>query len=323
MRSLSACSIAALLVCLGCSGGPSNFCTQGAASVCKPIMDCCTGAQREKQFGVENTDSIDWCVKDMTLTCETAYARQLYAVEKGTATYNSTKAQKCFDAYKRPGDQCTEYLETSPFTDACKDDPFEGKVATGGDCHWDFECSGNAFCSSAEKCTAYVNSGEDCTNGKKCNPDPEIRLTCTQGKCAAPKGLSEACLSSNECAKELYCETASTQPQCKTKLDTGTACTQDGECVSGDCLPGTCANGISCTSDSGCFGQGHCTHTPSTTCTVNSDCGRICSTSFKTCVNAADCTAADGTCGFDPCVSTCNGRVCASKPLELVDYCPL
>jgi hypothetical protein len=139
-------------------------------------------------------------------------------------------------------------------------------------------------------------------------------------------------MSSSECQEDLFCDlTALPMPICTTPMQAGSSCTSDAGCLSGDCVPGTCAvTQTSCYTDAQCNARcaddnsfcqlgfdyqcnisGVCNGNTSITCSG--------STANTTCVNAG----AGTTCLFNvACVpGDCVGDPVCTAPLFLVDYC--
>jgi hypothetical protein len=192
------------------------------------------------------------------------------AVASGDVKYDGAAASKCLSEIANRS--CDDLLQR---TSATCDAAVEGNVATGGECDFDFQCQGQAFC----KVTAGACPGA-CTDrqpaGSSCNDDDQCAdgLVCyeTTQACIAPVGDAQSCegASAPPCEPGYLCiggdEAAGTPGTCKPSDDafngavgeacsfqTGTLCSVNLACVIDDfaTLSGTCtakaAAGGTCT----------------------------------------------------------------------------
>lgn len=311
---------------VGCAGGSSappvdttTYCGKAAVVYCANMMACCTGEQRAAKVGEENVNDMAWCQHDMATSCEISMANTLWAKEKGTVSYDESKATSCIDAMKKPEKACYAVADTAPWTDACKDPAFTGTVAADGECHWTFECQKGSTCDGG-KCKAPPAENE------KCSSTCAEGLYCKASKCVKLLASGAVCTSTYECEANLYCglpTATATEKKCQALKAQGDACTADSECDSGDCGSGACStDGSSCTSDLSC--DGTCKK-GGDTCYSDWSCSSYCEKSGKECYSDSECdTATSEQCVDDTCeTGKCNGRVCAAKPLKTYDYCSM
>jgi hypothetical protein len=182
------------------------------------------------------------------------------AVSAGEVKYDGLAARACLDEIAARS--CDALLERE--TEAC-DKAVEGNVAAGGECDFDFQCQGQAFCKITGSacpgaCTNRQPAGSSCTDDDHCADG----LVCSEqtSACTAPAGETEACegASAPPCAPGLLCigedETAGTPGSCKTassvfvaavgeacSFQTGPLCVSSAACTIDDLatLSGTCA----------------------------------------------------------------------------------
>lgn len=310
---LSACALyaATSASCFALFGSADGYCAERASVICRNMFQCCTSRQIETVVGEENVNDEGKCRRDMEIACRDSYARQLYAVDEGTAIFNKETATKCFDAYNRPDGRCVVMAEKSPIVEACQESPFEGQQGAGEECNWDFECVVDAFCDNGT-CKALAKENESCAT-LRCADG----LYCNAGTCAKLKPAGAACTSASECAEDLYCD-----DECRALLGAGASCESHQQCASADCRTGTCSDGRPCTSSANC--EGTCAR-DGAACTTDYSCSQVCETSRNPCATSADCdTASSEPCVYDTCQpDTCSGRTCAPKALIEVNYCPL
>src|SRR5262249_15353610 len=137
-----------------------------------------------------------------------------------------------------PASSCATVEQMVPWTIACKDSPWVGTVATGGQCFYSFECanSGSSYCAPNQTCTALPTDGMPCAQLQGCAEG----FYCSGGTCRAQAGPGAPCTSVTQCMKDLFCDLSATMPTCQVLKGPGEACTGPQSCRAGQCLPGTC-----------------------------------------------------------------------------------
>lgn len=111
------------------------------------------------------------------------------AVDSGKAKYDGELAARCIDDIRnRSCDQLSNRLSAN-----C-DQAAEGSTPSGGDCSYDVECKGAAFCkfdaSCPGKCTERQPAGGGCEKSDHCQDG----LVCGDSQaCVKPKLTGEAC----------------------------------------------------------------------------------------------------------------------------------
>jgi hypothetical protein len=125
------------------------------------------------------------------------------AVASGKVTYDAAKARQCLDEIAAR--TCTEL--TQRLSETC-DQVAEGSVETGGECAFDFDCKGRAFCKldagCPGKCSALGAAGAGCSDDDHCQDG----LVCgSNSACVKPGAENEACGGGvePECAPTLFC----------------------------------------------------------------------------------------------------------------------
>ncbi len=184
----------------------------------------------------------------------------------------------------------------------------------------DPDCAGKP-CKFGGTCVALACSGatsEVCTDGV--DNDQDGKLDCADPDCS---GL--ACSDNDACTVGEHCVgttcTGATPKDCAAGLP---ACVMNAGCDAGTCLPaprpantGTCTDGLSCTLNDTCDGDGGCTGTPKECTPSNNPCLRAgCDETAGGCVLTLDLTAAcsdhDGCTEPDVCQSDAG---CAGTPI--------
>jgi hypothetical protein len=137
-------------------------------------------------------------------------------VKKQTVVVHEDKLQGCIDAFKAEG--CAMLTSRSP--KACTD-AIEGKVASGGECTFNSECAGDAYCKADTacpgKCSSREAAGSACTTDDACVSG----LMCHNTKCEQPVGNGAPCEGTAAgCEPNLMCVGAKTPPgTCKSSSD--------------------------------------------------------------------------------------------------------
>jgi hypothetical protein len=115
------------------------------AFTCKANFPTDAGVTFAEAFGANQTA----CYGDAAMYYDATKVQA--AINAGKITFDGNKAKTCIDGWKAP--VCTTYWNDGPNAPADCDSVMIGKVALGGACTIDFECSGDNYC-EASKCTA-------------------------------------------------------------------------------------------------------------------------------------------------------------------------
>lgn len=307
-----------------------NVCGEAAEVVCHNAFQCCVGEELESIFGVEITTTEKECRRDVELKCRQKYAKVFHSLESQRIALNLPRIKTCLTLALAPDDVCFPYESINQTADdvcdSVTEDMVQGLVAVDGACEFDYECSGEAICTEAQRCKKLLGAGLECSSDAQCLSALHCGLTDDfERVCMADVAVGGACAADNECVDGLYCnmagvgmtpntetdsDTAVTVPRpgvCAGTVANGEACsanylsntttgnyTSDKECQSGNCLPGTCADGRGeCETHADCAGT--CSISGAE-CMVNNDCGTVCSGGYydgSQCDEASDCP---GTC---------------------------
>ena len=236
------------------------------------------------------------------------------AVDAGRIAFSPAKAGDCIGALTK--DTCADFLMSSD-PQACVA-TLAGKVAAGGSCFADNDCSDTAdFCSIAVgtcggTCTAHLAMGtacdlgvnNECANGLYCDPQT---LTCASTSSLPPLatlggscGLNLTTHAFLPCATGLVCNTA--QQICMNPTKEGSGCySGEGMCEqftycngAGGCIAFPMDAGFPPFPDGGapCAVAGMCERYPST---AGAFCGTVSGTDAVGCLGGLYCnTAIDG-----------------------------
>jgi hypothetical protein len=213
--------ISALLVGCGGGGGTTEIDNLGmelATTGCGKQFDCCTDAEIMQQymgitFNGQPITTEDQCVEfSNAIFTGLAVTQYKDSIAMGRAEYDGEAAADCIDALDSLS--CTQYGtgESDTLSEACR--PFIlPKVADGGGCTADYECTSN-------NCEGAINqpSGPD-TDGM-CKPMPSAGQRCD-----------------DSCAKGLYCgyDQSAGMDVCLARKADGTQCNVADECASDYC----------------------------------------------------------------------------------------
>ena len=209
-----------VLCMVACGGGDgsssvaiTDFATQFPDALCTKAFKCCTQVELSMLFDSSTTLTT-------TTQCDT-YEETLFgfsvtrinaSVTAGRVTYDADAAGACLGAIS--GASCTDFDHDATTPNAppsCA--PFlVAKVAVGGGCTQNYECT-----------TGYCK-------GAVTTPTP------MDGMCAAVPTMGQACEST--CAAGLYCDFMSLT--CQAVKADGSACAMGDECMSGGCTGGVC-----------------------------------------------------------------------------------
>lgn len=314
---------------LGCGGGDdgnkgisinadvSNVCDEIAEVACHNMYQCCAEGEIEDFLGVSDPRSEEQCREDVRRRCDRAIAPRELGLAEGRLSFDARIMNACLEALIAPEDTCATIAGELPWSDACADAAWVGRVAYGAKCLSTMECAASdALCSADEICTPPSEDGEPCgTRGCATGS------FCELGVCTAQLEEGDGCSSNAECLDGLFCDTRSVLPMCTALHRVGERCTSAASCASGRCHPGTCAgstqtcfvgaecegrcanDGSSCTEDVECAPSGTCSQSPSTSCTSASQCG------------------AGNECVFPACLHECEGNVVCADNHVVADYC--
>jgi hypothetical protein len=197
----------------GCSND-KPFPQKYAEALCAKNWECCPASELAEK---SKTD----CVNNNQFGVEVLVGSINASQSKGRATYDASKAGACADTLAAM--TCDEFRQTGGNMAACM--AFvTPKVAEGGACTEDFECTtGNC-------------------QGANTTDDPPIDGACAAAVSVAPIG---ATCSGLECVEGAYCD--STTSTCAALKGGGEACTSDTQCIN-ECDTTT----STCTCYSGC-----------------------------------------------------------------------
>jgi hypothetical protein len=270
----------------------SNLCEEIAKVMCYDIFECCTFSDIEEKFGVEAFLTESSCRRDVQLLCENELASLRYLLVEGTVVADAARISECL-ADLLVEEICFPFT-TDPSTvfTVCSEELFTGTIAEGGDCLFDVECAGEAYCAANRKCKNYPTVGQPCTASEGCSTDlycgldPEGERVCMAYQ--SEGGSCSPIYPVVHCAHDLYCEwdSESETGTCRRKKAIGEPCREDEPCLDGECLVGTCDDGREC------YGDGDCTGTCDVsggTCSSDDDCGGYCEVSGGYCSEDADC----------------------------------
>lgn len=355
----------------------SNVCGEVAEVVCHNSFQCCVGAELEATYGIEVTTNESSCRRDVELMCEQQYSGTFHSLGLGRISLDLTTIGTCLEQMLAPNDICFPYESIDKnATAACNDieQMIQGLVPANGDCLFDFDCAGDAFCDVDRKCKILPIAGElcdpsmtddmTCKDGLHCTVAVSAITTAIEYRCAANVLVGAGCNVFSLCADGLYCKEKEeadiiqdtdmadyeimtgtcTQPNAN-----GLACEGAQECESTNCLPGFCADGRECLSESQCGGEclssgADCSaDTPcasacvggtyeGSSCITDDNCYGSCSLSTAQCSKLTPCTSVCvsdlGTATSTTCVdnTTCEtayavGYVCTPQTCEEAGVC--
>lgn len=212
--------VASLAACGDGGGGGvaiDDLDSELARVTCAKLVECCTTQEfMEQTFGAEDETECRALFGAFAGILVNVYKDSIAA---GRLVYHGDRMADCVAAIE--GQTCTEYamVGDGDFATAGCENPFEGKVAAGGQCALD----------------------EDCTSGWCTGDSVDFEGNITYGTCGAAPGSGMPC-EDFECGDGLYCEASTCAPQ---KAD-GMACTDDDECTSGGCNAGMCGVTMVC-----------------------------------------------------------------------------
>ena len=283
-RGITVGSAVAVAVAVACGGGggngghdggllsvaiettADNLCDQVAEVTCHDIYQCCEEGEIEKYLGVTDPRSEADCRSDVAKLCRRNSASYATSLAAATVKFDGSAMDACLQSVLAPAGTCATIAAMLPWTTACMTSAWTGLVASGGTCHYTYECAGSdSTCAPDQTCTLLPQVGQSC-NGVTCG----VGLYCNSGDrlCHALGGTGDPCGDASQCSKGLFCDP--TMTACEPLHVDGDSCTNNSMCVSASCVPGLCAGTINvCYTDLNC-GR-HCNGT-ATFCTTDSNC---------------------------------------------------
>lgn len=191
------------------------------------------------------------------------------AIAASRASYDSAKAASCLAAF---GAATCDTLES--VADSACQGVLTGKVAAGGACYTDVDCSGGTCDASGSscpgKCVASIAKGQPCgaAAAGQCGPG----LVCGSGStCVTPAAAGAVCGADDDCQAGLFCNTSG-----------GGVCTakkKSGACTGSECALGYACVQSTCTALVGENGACTLAAAPQTECGL----GWFCAPSSSTC----------------------------------------
>ena len=274
-----------------------------ASEACAALSDC-YGAELSWVLGGED------CKTRVQAQFEDAISALEASIEAGRTTYDGTRIEACLAAVRAAGCNVGEAFES----DVCRS-AIDGKVETGGECAFDHECSGDAYCKSSSACPGTCAAAEAVGGNCETNDQCSVGLYCASDtkRCYQPPAAGDLCGGSEatECAPGLFCAGANDSGKagnCRALSEV--LVKADGEACNPDAGE-LCVSGLTCTLD---------TFDPATSaiawkCAARAASGAACKAGFpEHCPNGEFCELAqdslDGTCRALPE----DGEACAVPP---------
>ncbi len=193
-----------------------------AVAACERQFSCCTSAEiTEAYTGItfegQPIDSEETCVSFSTAVFS-GFAIMSYkeSIAKGRMEYDGAAAADCVAAIEALS--CAKYGAREFPQEGCQ--PFLiPKVANGGGCTQDYECTSN-----------------NCVGERTPLGEPP-----TDGACMPMPGAGEPC--DERCAGDLICDADLGSPEtCRPARADGMQCITDSQCASDHCDEGICAS---------------------------------------------------------------------------------
>lgn len=205
-----------------------SVCDDLAAAICTPAAESCCTSHGARYDATKCTSA------------EKAYCSdQITLVKSGKMTYDASQLSACKDAWKATLAKCSLFFVDWVKAYAPCGQLWNGTVAPGGACTYDYQCKapvgGSVGCNpTSHKCNAYVIVGA----GAGCNFSGATVHYCDMG---------------------YYCDVTSTTPTCQPQKAIGATCDAPDDlscgysnvCKSGKCAAGA-AGGTACTSHYDC-----------------------------------------------------------------------
>jgi hypothetical protein len=316
LRCFPAVSLLAVVLALACSsesdsgsgsagGVPiEDLPTKLSDAACAALSDC-YGASASTALAGED------CTTLLQAQLDDTFGSIQASIDDGRTAYAASEAQACLDAVRTAGCNVGDAFASESCEAA-----LDGTVESGGDCDFDHECDGAAYCKSSGSCpgacTPKAAVGETCDNEDQC----QLGLTCAvdTGRCVALAGAGDLCGGSEgtQCSDGLFCagqdESTGKAGNCRSASEVLV-----GE-VGEDCEPAAgklCKAGVSCTLDS-LDGQ-----TPVFKCAAIAGSGAACKPGYPSpCPADEYCSvpaaSLEGTCTAAPQ----SGEACATPAFE-------
>jgi len=204
MRTLPWIGIGMLLLA-SCSDN-KDFSQKYAEALCAKNWECCPASELADKTKAD-------CLNNNQFAISALVGEINDSQSKGRATYDAGKANACADALKAM--TCDEFKQGGSNAATCMSFVM-AKVAEGGACTQDYECTTN--------------------NCQGATTDPPVDGSCAPAVSLAPIGSPCTAL---ECVDDAYCD--STTSTCVKVKGAGEACTSDSQCVNScDTTSGTC-----------------------------------------------------------------------------------
>ena len=273
-----------------------NLCQQIAEVACHDMFACCTESQIEQTLGVTNPRTELECRGDFARQCRRTIAPYAIAVADHRVAFDGKVMDTCLRELVAPDGVCISVEAELPWKLACMESAWVGEVATGGSCHFAFECAGHdSVCAPNETCRELPGAFQACSPVLPCASN----FYCGADRFCHPDSPSGSpCALDSQCLKGLYCEVHEGLPFCAPLHGKGEPCNGSNSCTSQLCLTSTCT-----VSQNPCF--------------VDTDCSfaSFCTGTHTPCNQDIQC--APGTCVPDACVGT---ATCGEDQI-VVDYC--
>lgn len=238
------------------------------------------------------------------------------AVKAGRLVYHADRGAACVQALGALGCHSSFLGEEMR---ACSE-MLEGRVAAGGTCYANDECSARGRCEDQEaacdtevQCCAgkckpvrIVGAGQTCDDETSC----DFGLVCAYEDPSAPTGTCRTLSKQGEscedvvCGDALRCDKATNT--CKPLVASGQACAAAFDCEQPDetCIDGRCkqrlAVGAACDDTFHCVPWADCSDGK---CVAQPKSGEACSDGGPLCLGGLDCV--DGKCAFRPAAPAC------------------
>ncbi|WP_437672143.1 hypothetical protein [Sorangium sp. So ce131] len=202
---------------------------------CERIFRCCDAAEQAQLFELlsPKPETQEECSAELSLLLSLFSRQQKESVDAGRQTYDGEKAARCLAEMEGT---CEGGLggDDNPFdaTPECST-IFVGKVADGGACTDDDDCSGAGSACTDDVCTPPPAEGEPCSFGEGCQEGLSCEFSGDGMQCVklGNKPGGEACTASYDCASR-DCDLIH---GCAPQKENGAECGFSDACKSGYC----------------------------------------------------------------------------------------